>query len=575
MKRLRVLSVVATLLMMSSFLFLSVEATLPANVTPGDTFIYTVSTWDVPWEELIPAAEAPFDLADFVFDLSGSTLGVKVMDTHANGYYMLDLYVILGNTIVIPLPDDTDPQIIDIFGTSFNLDEGVGIGLGSLPGSDMTELIAGTEDSGAVPFYLNPASWDTYQTELEALGSADATVTVTNVDGSDFTFAISGTADGVAMEITVAWFRDGDNAGVFKSISGTVDGDVTGDGVSNHLGIALSFDKKEVNVLPQEIRSMESMILSFSTAEFTHSVTGFSTALHDEIDDGLVYFADIVTDLNGQPVIQFDVQEVVGCYYNTRIEVYNPDTAVMEEQVSELWWNGFTGFQVYNTSDDFLAIATPYTQWSPSIALVPLLAPGITPDWDMWAASTISISQVNEIVEKSVEAFFKEQEVTDLGLDLNALDSVYQLRESGDTMFFYSESKLDLDFNVGQMEGATEAGIKSTAKLSVDFTSINWLAYTKLGLLAGAGVEVNADINVVDFPDILSTSAGVEETGSVSLNANIVLQSDQVSSIPDPEAADPIAGGNAGGDLIPGFEFVSSFMIMTTIVVLIKRKNRK
>lgn len=571
MKRLRILSVVVSILMMSTIFFLSVDATTPTNIVPGDTFIYTVSTWDVPWKELIPPEEAPFDLADFVFDLSGSTLGVKVMDTYSTGYYMLDFYVVLGKTIEIPLPDDADPTIIDIFGTSLTFEEGIGIGLGSLPGSDMTELIAGTEDTSGLPFYLNPTEWSTYETDLVDIDDPDVTVTVTNVVGSDFEVSISGTTeDGVDIAISAAWFRDGANAGVFKSISGTVDGDVTGDSVSNHLGIALTFDKKEQKVLPLEILTLDDMVLSFTTAEFTHSVTGFSTTVNDQIDDALIYAADIVTDLDGMPIIKFDVVDVTGCYYNTIIEVYNPETEVMEQVVDELWWNGFTGFPVLDQTDNYLS-ELPYTPWTATIGLVPLLAPGITPDWDMWAASTISISQVNEFVEKSFEAFFKEQEVKDVGLDLNTLDSVYQLRESANTIFFYSESKLDLDWNAGQMEGAVDIGLKSTSKLSVEVSSNNWLAYTKEGLLAGAGVEIVALVSATDIPG----DSDSFETGSISLEVNIALQSDQISSIPDPEAADPFAGGNAGdGGLIPGFEYIFPLLVMTTAVVLIKKKRK-
>ena len=572
MKRLRILSVVVGLLMMSTLLFLSVDATTPENLKPGDTFSYNVSTWDVPWDELIPPEEAPFNFADFVFDLSGSTLGVKVMDTYSTGYYMLDFYVVLGKTIEIPLPEDADPTLIDIFGTSLSFEKGLGIGLGSLPGSDMVGLIAETEDTFGLPFYLNPNAWSTYETELLALDSADATVTVTNVAGSDFEFSMSGTTpDGVDISLSAAWFGDGDNAGVFKSISGTVNGDITGDGVSNHLEIALSFDNKAQNVLPLGIRTLNDMTLDFTTAEFTHSVTGFSTALNDQIDDALVYAADIVSDLDGMPVIKFDIVDVTGCYYNARISVYNPETEMMEQAVDELWWNGFTGFPVIDQVDNYFS-DLPYAPWTASVGLVPLLAPGITPDWDMWTASTTSISQVNEIVEKGLEAFFNEEEVTSLGLDLTTFDSLYQLRESGDTVFFYSEAKLVLDWNAGQMEGAGESGLLSTSKISIDVSSNNWLAYSKEGLLSGAGVELVASIAATDIP----AEGGLFESGSISLDVNIVLQSDQVSSIPDPEEADPLAGGNVDDEgLIPGFEFISPLLVMTIAVVLIKKKKRK
>ena len=555
--------------MLGSIFFLPVDATLPSNIAPGDTFTYTISTWDVPWEDLIPPEEVPFDLANFVFDLSGSTLGVKVMDTYANGYYMLDFYVVLGKTIVIPLPDDVDPTVTDVFGTELTFDKGLGLGFGSFPGSDMTELIAETEDTFGLPFYINPTEWNTYETKLGKIDDPDVTVNVTNVEGSDFEISISGTtSEGVDIVFSVAWFRDGDNAGVFKSISGTVDGDINNDGTSNHLEIALTFDKKVQNTLPVEIINKDDMIFSLTTAEMTHSVTGFSTSLNDQIDDGLVYAADMVTDLEGLNVLKFDIQQVTGCYYDTRIEIYNPDTELLEEVVAELWWNGFTGFPVTD-SDEYYMSGSPYTRWTPSIGLMPTLAPGITPDWDMWKASTISISQVLELVEKSLETFASQEEVTSFGLDLNTLDSVYELRESGNMMFFYSESQLNLDWDASKMDTMPE-GLKTTSAISVEASLNSWLAYTKQGLLAGAGQEIVASISATDIP----ADEGSYETGSISLNVNLVLQSDQVTSIPNPEAANPVAGGDENPPaLTPGFEFLVPLLIITTVVLIRKKKE--
>jgi hypothetical protein len=579
MKKLPVLSVVALILMLSTIFFLSVDATTPVNIDPGDTFLYTVDTWDVPWEELIPPTEVPFDLANFVCDLSGSTVGVKIMDTYANGDYVLDFYLILGNKIEIPLPDDT----------SVILEKGAGMGLGSFPGSDMLELIAGTRDEFGLPFYLNPGEWSAYQTELEALESAETTVTITNTDGSDFEFFISvQTGDGVDLLLSATWYREGEYAGVVKSISGSADGDLTGDGVSNHIDFALTFDKREQRILPNAIRNLDDMVLSLTTSEFAHSVSGFSTSTHDQIDDILVYSGDLVTDLEGLPFMKFDIEDVAGCYYNSRIELYNPETEFMEELVGELWWNGFTGFPVINT-DNFIFSDLPYTFLASTIALVPLLAPGITPDWDMWKASTNSISEVNEVVEKVIEDFFKGEEALDLGLDLKTLDSVYQLRESGDTLFFYSELELGLDWDGGEIETPLE-GIKTTTSLSIDVSSNFWVAYTKEGLLAGAGVEVLAYVSATDIP----AEGGAFETGVISFDVTILLQSDLVSAIPNPEVADPIAGFNVSditttptGDttteettiketdlrISPGFEMLSPILVMTTIVVIIKRKK--
>jgi hypothetical protein len=109
-------------------------------------------------------------------------------------------------------------------------------------------------------------------------------------------------------------------------------------------------------------------------------------------------------------------------------------------------------------------------------------------------------------------------------------------------------------------------------------------------LLAGAGVEVLAYVSATDIP----AEGGAFETGVISFDVTILLQSDLVSAIPNPEVADPIAGFNVSditttptGDttteettiketdlrISPGFEMLSPILVMTTIVVIIKRKK--
>ena len=563
MKKLTLLPLVMSIFLVFS-MFLISDATTPTNIVPGDTFIYNISTWDVNWKELIPPEEAPFNLDNFVLDLSGSTLGVKVMDTYSNGYYLLDFYVILGKTIVIPLPEDTPQEVIDIIGTEFSLEKGIGIGIGSLPGTDFIAMLDEEEDAGGAPFYLNPSQWNRYETELNNI--PDVAVNVTNVAGSDFSVKIDGTTSGgVDIAVTIVWFREGDNAGVFKSISGTIDGDITEDGIDDHLEVALTFTEKQQNPLSPDIKSLSDIVVSLPTAQMTYSISGFSTATNDQIDDVLVYAQDFINDLEGLNILKYDIEAVKGCYYKTRIEVYDIEQSKLVEAVNELWWNGFTGFPVF-LNDNFYP--PPYDAWSPSVALVPLGAPGITPDWDMWAASTHTISGINEYLEKSLESFLKDETATSMGIDLNTYDSLYQLRESGDIMFFYSESKLDLNFNANQMDELLP-GLESTSKASIKLTSNSWLAYTKEGILAGAGVNVEADLSVTDIPLFEGNNL---ETGSVSLEVQLEAQSDQVSSIPDPEKANPI--GEEGPSITPGFEFIVPLAVMAVAVSFSKSRKK-
>jgi hypothetical protein len=153
-------------------------------------------------------------------------------------------------------------------------------------------------------------------------------------------------------------------------------------------------------------------------------------------------------------------------------------------------------------------------------------------------------------------------------LDFTSLNLVYELRESGNMMFFYSESELNLDWDASKMDTMPE-GLKTTSTISVDASSISWLAYTKEGLLAGVGQEIAASISAEDIP----AESDSYETGSISVNVNIALKSDQISSIPDPEKADVVAGGNeTAPGLAPGFDFLAPLLIITAVILIRKKK---
>jgi hypothetical protein len=566
------------LLLFAPFTAVSV---MPENIEPGDTFIYSISNWDVPWEQLV-GSDPGIDVTRLVLDLSGSTLGVKIMDTYDNGYYLFDIYVVLGKTIKIPLPDDADPELNEIFGDEFTLEEGVGIGVGSLPGSDLMAVFAEMEENPGIPFYLNPDEWTSYQAFFESESTSDVTVEVTNEAGSEFMVNATGTDDGVDISLVIEWFRDGDYAGVFKGINAVQDGDMDEDGVDEHVEVAVSFDKKEHNPLPVFIRNKDDLTLTMETAQMEYTSGGFLA--EDDIDDILVFVEDEIEDLEGETMAIYEINDVKGCYYNTSMIGYTIDPETFDgslEDAGSIWFNGFTGFPVINQAEFFLiypsnlidsislmAFDFPYDQWSMSYGLVPLGAPGITPDWDMWKASTKTVAEIMQIAEKSIKSFADEPEVTDVGLDLNSLDLLYELRYGSGVYFFYSEMKFNLDWDAGSMSDLP-AGLTTDSEMSAKAAMESWIAYKEDGSLAGAGMYMDASFAFQNMPmetDYVS--------GDINMKITLETKSDKISDLPDPEEADPIAGGGGGGDgLTPGFETVPVLLFMAAIVIVVRRRK--
>jgi hypothetical protein len=539
----------------------SVFATTPENIEPGDTFIYSVKEWDVPYEDLIPMGEdPPFDLSQLILDLSGSTLGVKVMEKYSNGFYLLDIYVVLGKTIEIPLPADAPPEMAAIFGDSLDLAAGVGIGLGSLPGSDMTDTSIG----GGIPWYLNPNEWDTYETEIvSGIAPSGMTVDVTNT-GDTFLVEISGSGEGMTAQLSLEWYRTGDIAGVFKMIAGSLDGDFNGDGSSDHIEISISHDSNEHNPLPDFILDRGELTLTMTTADFTSSATG----LFDDpnVIEGFNQITDAILNMEGKEVIKYDVKSVRGCYYQTDMSMYDPSTGSLTPSEGGPWWNGFTGMTTY--SDTMTSSPTDYYGFT--VALFPQGAPGITPDWDMWKASTKSISELFQLIENGVMVGTGDQAFSDMGFTLNEFDVTYEMRYSKDFVFFFGEASVDLEFAAADAVTPPEGTISTTAG-DLDADGQIWISYKDDGTLAGAGVSVNVSLSVTDIPFYDEMSGTIYESGSINAELNIEVQSDKVSSIPDPEEAGTEPSDDGG--LIPGFTMVPVLMVMAAIVVIVRKRK--
>ena len=103
----------------------------------GDTFTYTVTDFDYPSYNFIydDPEDLPYDPNDFQIDLTGSTMGIKVMDIGTDGYYGANQYIVLDKAVHIPVPyyseaTSTENTLYEMFGDIITIPRGVGIGLG-------------------------------------------------------------------------------------------------------------------------------------------------------------------------------------------------------------------------------------------------------------------------------------------------------------------------------------------------------------------------------------------------------------------------------------------------------------
>lgn len=568
-------------------------------MTAGDTFIYSVTTFDVPWNELFADMPLPFPMEDLVLDLSGSTLGVKVMAVDdRNGVYNLNSYIILGETITIPFPEGpVPPEVGEVFGNSLVIPEGVGIGIGqAIPGSDFLDFIASQTMEGfpGLPFYLDPGEWNVYEDFFnsldEALGS-DANIVVTN-DGDEFIVAFDGAVVGIEIDINVVWHRTGTYKGIFKSIKGTVTGDFSGlfDGgyisepswttepywtwttepswtteppvSGTHSGsgsgvvtleVEVSFDEKRHNPLPNEILDLQDITLVLDVQSLEYTTDGFFN--YNQFDSFFASLDDVqgqLANAEGKDMFVFDVTDVDGCFYTTNIDVYGEG-----EDPGNVLWNGFTG------------VAGGPNEFSPGI--IPIGAPGITPDWDMWRASILSISSILEIVEDTFTTTTATSELEAVGLTINEFDITYEMRTGEGLKFFFLQGNFDVEFDASMLvpsDGTSSVSPNLDAVVSFEM----WLAYTTKGLIAGVGTDISVAANFVDWPQTENQVAD----GSITLDLGVELRNEDINELPDPiDLPEDTKGENGGGGdgITPGFSIIPALLMFAAVAVIIKRRK--
>ncbi|UCG04514.1 MAG: hypothetical protein JSW11_11125 [Candidatus Heimdallarchaeota archaeon] len=590
---------------------------------PGDTFIYEVTEFDVPWEDLLGGMEAPFPMEDFVLDLAGSTLGVKVMAVDANdGFYALNAYVVLGRSIEIPIPEESlTPDVEEIFGDAFIIPKGVGMGIGTpIPGSDFLEFIAEDFDGqyAGLPFYLDANEWSQYEDDLfdelaEQLEDAGVDLTTEEKEG-EFIVTIEGhVGEGAELEYTteytttepwwwteetsvyypepvggpeidaditleVAWFASGDHAGVFKRVTGSFDGDI-GDETNVEMNVEVAFESKRHNPLPDEILDEETITLEMAEATFDYTPEGWFDA-HQDFKDQLDEMQDTIDDADGEDIFEFEVTDVDGCFYETDVSVYDGNN--LEQMEEPLWWNGFIGSPCYDYGE---WSSGPYRNWQlypfSSNGIIPLIAPGITPDWDMWQASTLTISSIVELLEEAVTASEAEDALGDIGITLDKLDVTYEIRGNNEYKFFYFTGELDVVFDSTQAaewpsEDPEEPYVEVTATIEM------WLGYTTKGLIVSMGIDLLLDAMFEEFP---FGSEWNEETyeyepiyddGSIQIEFNAEIVNKDIDNIPDPtklpkdtEGED----GDGGGLPTPGFSIIPALVLVAAVSVIIKRRK--
>ncbi|MHA1977560.1 MAG: hypothetical protein ACW98I_11705 [Candidatus Hodarchaeales archaeon] len=588
----------------------------------GDTFTYTVTDFDYPSYNFI--YDNPEDLAydpnDYQIDLTGSVMGIKIMDIGTDGYYGANQYIVLDKAIQIPVPyypeaTGSENALYEMFGDILTIPSGVGIGLGMTATlSDLLYTINNPEDYNYYYYsalglfvamtvlYLEPTEWDTYETYFLESGenyTDSNSFTTTYVDvartGSEFIVLASTehqyTNDDVQYgysyitksEYRLSWYISGSNAGLLARQYTLMDSQTTHTGTLNsdqvdthsRQEMEIEYDSKENLPLPLEVRTQEDIILKLEEAHVEAWTNGFFDV--DSVNDGITVLTDGFAGAVGKEVLKFDIKTVQGCYYETSTHTYDSGTQTLVEQPGTIWWNGFSGYPTFKDNWYYGGDVAPLDYWSGSLAIIPF-SPAITPDYDMWRGTTKSIDAIFQAINTAVVSSPAEDFLAEVGITVHNFDLNSELRTNGNYKYMYLYGSAEVNYDSNSIDPSKRSSSWLPDQSLTFYLDLDaWVSYTFQGLIAGIGLDLDFEFGFTNF-QVDEVYDGtywepVYDDGFLDLNMSMKLQNTKFSEVPAASEADPDLGDNGGG-LIPSFTLVTAMVVLVLFSAIIRRKRR-
>jgi len=313
----------------------------------------------------------------------------------------------------------------------------------------------------------------------------------------------------------------------------------------NFTGVTIDLTLDTVELKGVSLTVGQEITLQADIATLDIGVTGDISALLNETTISTI--EDEINVIEGNPFITYTVDDVIGLYYLTSVEVWDFDTHSLVNTGAQHVFNAFMG-----------NIQTGYSPFYPdkmvsTEALYPI--PIITNDWDIYGGYMILL---HDIVDVYLD------QVLDLVLDLpgftfNNIEGNFQVLEKEGYMFLQEEINIDADVTISDITMMANNYLPPET-LALDAEIIlqesAWIAYASSGVLAGIRVQLDLDATI---------SVDSVSFGTVAVDFDFKLRN------PDYNPPDPIGTG-----IIPGFTWLVAIpaLIGAAAVGLIIRRRK-
>jgi hypothetical protein len=513
-------------------------------------------------------------------DLTGSTLWVKLYDVYEADVEMYDsdygtystshetlidmsMGFFTGSDITFEILNQTVLDEIPGGQAEFVVPENAGFPLPLLFPTVTrfdVDLLDDSEDIIPIPLILDD-DWDLHEAALNDMQTfiededPSAVVDVT-LTASELSFSVEfeDTDDEIAVDIAASW-RVSD--GILSSISFSVQdlNDAT-----NQFAVAGILERTESHVPDVSVGQTFSYEISTASIAETHDLSGlpFSDAERAEIEANITDIKNEFTSLVGNKVVDIEILQVQGLYYQIESRPYDPSTGLrlvdeFDVPISEITWCvAFLG-GLGKIMDSYNGVGEVVS------------GPVISPDWEIYGSWVTTLNAIESTTMKLMKDDLEDEISAEESVNLDIDDWVFamSLTQSDGYAYIRQEMKVggSLDMN------ADGESVAADAYLHLD----QWLAWDEAtGVLTSVVFKADGDFSIdVEFP---ATATDDEDfSGSVDVNS-IEFAIERIGfSVPTPVGDSPIQDEDLQ---VPGFTTLLTFISLIGASLFIARRRR-
>ncbi|MFW9930433.1 MAG: hypothetical protein ACFFD1_13645, partial [Candidatus Thorarchaeota archaeon] len=515
---------------------------VPGTPSPGDTFIYKVTTWSVP---------DVFDIATdgnatSTMNLVGSEIAFKVLSADTNTYNFA-LYVKSGSDITITVKSSAlGADAVDVLGSLLSSTGDLQL---SLPANVAFPIVPQAEAYYNITQNDGPSFWVKNVNWVDVANAAASDPTLSYSETTDTaTVTKSSQETDANLSIALTYSKSSSNSVFTKlELNGTV---LDKNNVSHDIQVVVEYQSTNSNPLPNDFTTGQVYVYRYSKAsldisyslnkdaeDFINTMLKASSNDIQSIQEAIDTLKAAVNTLKDNVAFQYEIGNIDGVLYQASV-------------------SQGTGLPTNVDFNGFLPVADG------------MLAPVVTPDWELWDGTFLLVKTAGSIytslLNYDTAGTTQKQNYNDMGI-VSGPNVEFDATSSTSNNINYHSITLHSDAKFDSTHlNATLLNLNPTDVPPITLSSTEDLsagvAHSSEGYLLAVGAKLQEAINFdVKVPSSVQTQTpGIPSsfTGSVNVKLEVQIKLDSTSTGVDTSVI--AQASSADANVVPNLPAVQS-----------------